>query len=114
MADSITEVLDEALEGYKNQCTLPREWSLRDEVRALRERLKLSQVDFARRYNIPIGNLQNWEQASRGTRPDAAARLLIKMIKADPERVAEIVSLAIADSFDGDEVEKRAASSGSD
>jgi putative transcriptional regulator len=64
-----------------------------DEVRALRESLGLSQVEFAQMYDIPVSNLRNWEQTSRKTYPDSAARLLISMIKLDPKKVAELVEL---------------------
>jgi DNA-binding transcriptional regulator YiaG len=89
MSKSIPQILETALAEYQKYC--PAEWSLADELRALRRDLDLSQEAFAKRYAIPVNNLRNWEQPRRGTRPDAAARLLIKMIKAEPERVAEIV-----------------------
>ena len=62
-----------------------------DEVRDLRRRLDLTQEQFAKRYNIPIGNLRNWEQSSRSASPDMASRVLIAIISADPDKVAELI-----------------------
>jgi putative transcriptional regulator len=97
MSKSIPQILDNALAEFQRHGSVGKEWSLSDELRSLRLRLRLTQEEFADRYAIPIGNLQNWEQASRSTRPDAAARLLIKMIKADPDRVAALVEQIYAD-----------------
>jgi len=68
-----------------------------EEVRELRLRLKLTQEAFSQRFGIPIANLRNWEQASRSTKPDTAARLLIAMIGVDPDRVASIIAKASQD-----------------
>lgn len=61
------------------------------QVKELRERLNLTQEQFAERFDIPVANVRNWEQASKGTLPDTAAYLLIGMIQVDPERVAKII-----------------------
>jgi transcriptional regulator with XRE-family HTH domain len=63
-----------------------------DEVRELRTRLRLTQEEFCARYNVPIGNLRNWEQKGRVTSPDTASRLLIAMISVDPEQVATLIA----------------------
>jgi DNA-binding transcriptional regulator YiaG len=91
MAKHITGILDDALAAYDMACDPGVDWSLGEEVQILRRRLGLSQVAFSETYDIPLGTLQNWEQAGRRTRPDAAARLLIKMIKEEPKEVAELV-----------------------
>jgi DNA-binding transcriptional regulator YiaG len=65
--------------------------SFSEEVRELRADLSLTQEQFCKRYNIPLANLRNWEQTSKNIIPDTAARLLIEMIKVDPQRVAKIV-----------------------
>ena len=61
-------------------------------LKHLRAALGLSQEAFADTYGISLSNIRNWEQESRGTHPDAAARLLIDMIEAEPGQMAEIVS----------------------
>lgn len=63
-------------------------------VKEVRIGLKLSQEAFCDRYDVPLANLRNWEQPGRKVTPDHAARLLIEMIKVDPERTASIVKKA--------------------
>ena len=53
----------------------------------LRRKFGLTQTEFAERYHIPIGTLRDWEQ--HRSEPDAPARAYLKVIAADPERVAE-------------------------
>ena len=55
-------------------------------VRALRERLKLTQEEFAARFHLPLGTVRDWEQGAH--RPDKAAKVLLKVIASDPEAVA--------------------------
>jgi transcriptional regulator with XRE-family HTH domain len=68
------------------------------EVQKLRNRLNLSQEQFAARYCIPVGNVRNWEQKGRASRPDSAAVLLVRLIARDPEGVEELVKQAREDS----------------
>jgi DNA-binding transcriptional regulator YiaG len=65
-----------------------------DEVYELRTRLGLTQEQFCTRYNVPIGNLRNWEQKGRVVSPDKASRLLIAMIAVNPDQVAKLISQA--------------------
>ncbi len=63
-------------------------------VTALRQRLGLKLHDFAERYHIPIETLRGWE---RGTiEPDAVATALLRLIAADPEGAAAVLSEAPA------------------
>jgi len=59
-------------------------------VKRLRWQLGLSQVEFAERYQIPIGTLRDWEQ-NRGGGPDQTARSYLKAIENDPKGVAKAV-----------------------
>ena len=56
------------------------------DVRALRERLGLTQNDFALRYALSLRTVQQWEQ-DRAI-PDQPAKMLLKAIEFDPECVA--------------------------
>ncbi len=58
-------------------------------VKTLRFSLGLSQEEFAKRYQIPLSALRDWEQGR--TEPDQAARAYIEVIAHDPERVREIL-----------------------
>ncbi len=51
------------------------------DVRALRERLELTQEEFARRYMISLRTIQDWEQHRR--EPSDAARVLLFAISRD-------------------------------
>jgi DNA-binding transcriptional regulator YiaG len=56
------------------------------DVRALRERLGMTQEQFARRYNLDLDALQNWEQ---GRRPiERATASYLRVIAAQPEIAA--------------------------
>ena len=51
----------------------------------IRRALKLSQEEFAARYQIPVGTLRDWEQGRK--EPDAAARAFLRVIASEPEMV---------------------------
>ena len=63
-------------------------------VGTLRRRLRLTQEEFAARYAIPLGTLRDWEQGRSA--PDAATAAYLKVIAADPARVAEVLSKSAA------------------
>jgi putative transcriptional regulator len=54
-------------------------------VRALREKLGLSQSEFADRYQIALRTLQQWEQGR--SVPDGPARAYLKVIARSPGAV---------------------------
>ncbi|MGD0732962.1 MAG: helix-turn-helix domain-containing protein [Terracidiphilus sp.] len=56
-------------------------------VKRLRERLGLTQEEFAATYRIPVGTLRDWEQARKN--PDAPARAYLMVIARNPQAVAE-------------------------
>jgi putative transcriptional regulator len=53
--------------------------------RRIRERLKLTQEQFATQFEVPLGTLRDWEQGV--SYPDSAARTLLRVIEQDPEAV---------------------------
>ncbi|MDE2342895.1 MAG: helix-turn-helix domain-containing protein [Betaproteobacteria bacterium] len=59
-------------------------------VRTTRTRLGLSQLEFAKRFHVPVGTLRDWEQA-RVTVPDFAIAY-IRVIAAHPDMVGELVA----------------------
>lgn len=59
------------------------------DVRALRARLKLTQPAFAKRFGLPVGTVRDWEQGRAA--PDQAARVLLRVIEADPAAVERVV-----------------------
>jgi putative transcriptional regulator len=58
-------------------------------VKKLREKLGLTQEDFAAVYRIPVGTLRDWEQ--RRKTPDAPARAYLTVIERNPQAVAELL-----------------------
>jgi putative transcriptional regulator len=59
-------------------------------LRLLRAKLGLSQEEFARRYALPLGTIRDWEQGKHA--PDTAARVLLKVIEKEPDRVARVLA----------------------
>ena len=55
------------------------------DVRQLRQRMGLSQSQFATRFGLPPGTLRNWEQGR--SVPDAPTRVLLAVIAKHPEAV---------------------------
>ena len=64
------------------------------DVRALRERLGLTQDQFALRYALDVDTLRNWE--SRRRRPDAAALAYLGVIASLPEQVSRVLEQPLA------------------
>jgi DNA-binding transcriptional regulator YiaG len=56
------------------------------DVRAIREQLKLTQAEFARRFQLSQRTVQQWEQ--HRAMPDMPARVLLKAIQRAPDVVA--------------------------
>jgi putative transcriptional regulator len=61
-------------------------------VKKLREKLGLTQEEFAATYRIPVGTLRDWEQ--RRKFPDAPARAFLLVIEKNPEGVAALLKEA--------------------
>ncbi|HYP61806.1 MAG TPA: hypothetical protein VEQ36_15380 [Thermomicrobiales bacterium] len=56
----------------------------------IRRKLKLTQKEFSRRYEIPLGTLRDWERRVRF--PDSAARAYLTVISRDPKRIAALLA----------------------
>jgi putative transcriptional regulator len=59
-------------------------------IRRTRTGLGLSQIEFARRFCVPVGTLRDWEQA-RATAPDFAVAY-VRVIGRHPDLVADAVA----------------------
>jgi putative transcriptional regulator len=59
-------------------------------VKTLRRALALTQEEFARRYQIPLGTLRDWEQCR--SEPDQTARAYLTAIARDPEGIQRVLS----------------------
>ncbi len=63
-------------------------------VGTLRRRLRFTQEEFSVRFGIPLGTLRDWEQGR--SEPDATSQAYLKVIAADPERVAVVIAKKVA------------------
>jgi putative transcriptional regulator len=61
-------------------------------VKALRQRLGMTQAEFAEAFGLPISTLRDWEQ--RRSNPDAPARALLRAIEREPETMRRLLSPA--------------------
>ncbi|HVG07199.1 MAG TPA: helix-turn-helix domain-containing protein [Thermoanaerobaculia bacterium] len=59
-------------------------------MKALRQRLGMTQVEFAEAFRLPISTLRDWEQRRRT--PDAPARALLRAIEREPETMRRLLS----------------------
>ena len=55
------------------------------DVKAIRQKLGMSQAAFARSFGFTLDAVQNWEQGRR--RPEGAARAFLKVIEREPDAV---------------------------
>jgi putative transcriptional regulator len=55
------------------------------DVKAIRQKLGMSQAEFARSFGFTLDAVQNWEQGRR--RPEGAARAFLKVIEREPDAV---------------------------
>jgi putative transcriptional regulator len=60
------------------------------DVKAIRKRKGMTQVEFASRYQLNLARLRDWEQ--RRSNPDSAARAYLLVIEKEPEAVERALS----------------------
>ena len=59
------------------------------DVKALRNRPKLAQPEFAARFGLSVGAVRDWEQGRAV--PDRPAQALLRVIEAEPEIVRRVL-----------------------
>ncbi len=59
-------------------------------VKVLRQRLGMTQAEFARAFHLPLTTLRDWEQ--HRSMPDAPARALLLAIERDPEVMRRLLA----------------------
>lgn len=60
------------------------------DVKAIREKLHMSQQKFATAYRIPLATVKNWEQGRRA--PDAPAAAYLLAIRRRPKEIMDAVA----------------------
>lgn len=59
------------------------------DIKIIREKLGLTQVQFAALLGISVGTLRNWEQGRR--EPEGPAKVLLRIVEKHPEVVLDVV-----------------------
>jgi len=89
------EVLEAALSDPDAQPLSPEELAKMrrvSRVKVLRQRLGMTQVEFADAFGLPVSTLRDWEQ--RRSSPDAPARALLRAIEREPETMRRLLARA--------------------
>jgi len=88
MRDAVAHARGGKVEVRETVITTPPEV----DVKEVRERLNMTQQEFASKFGFSMGTLKNWEQGHR--RPDGPARVLLTVIAKNPEVVMAALSRA--------------------
>lgn len=82
--DDLVQSLKEAKAISKGKAKASRRFEVASpDVKAVRERVGLSQSEFAQLMRVSIKTLQNWEQRRR--KPTGPAAALLRIVSAAPE-----------------------------
>lgn len=82
--DELVSSVKEAGAIYRGEKTAKRQFSLSPpDVKAIREKIGLSQARFAIIMGVSVRTLQNWEQGHRT--PQGPAISLLRIVEKDPE-----------------------------
>lgn len=90
IGQKIIEGLESALEIAQGKAD-PSTYSIHTipvenvDIRAIRQRMGLSQTMFAQQFGFSVSTLRNWEQGKR--RPDPAVRAYLRVIEKAPDTV---------------------------
>jgi putative transcriptional regulator len=89
--DELVESIKEAGKIHRSEVQASREFVFDpQDVRAIREKLRKSQSEFARMIGVSVSTLQNWEQGRR--QPHGPARALLVVASKAPDVVAKALS----------------------
>ncbi|MES9987104.1 MAG: NadS family protein [Candidatus Thiodiazotropha endolucinida] len=92
MFDELLESVQEMDEIVKSKKKASRSFDYPDpEVKAIRERIGVSQERFALLLGVSKRTVENWEQGRR--HPTGAARSLLRIVEADPEHALKALSV---------------------
>ena len=84
--NELSSSIEEAGKIKRGEIEAPRRHEFPEpDVRAIRESIGFSQSKFAAFIGVNIRTLQNWEQGHR--HPTGPARVLLRLVQADPESV---------------------------
>jgi putative transcriptional regulator len=92
LADDIAQGLESAIAYVRGDRKGVREHLVKVplvDVKALRQRLGLTQREFAQRFSFSVRSVQNWEQGRRT--PEGPARVLLTVIDREPQAVLRAI-----------------------
>ena len=89
--ESIKQGLTEAIDYAKGKPTkaIVHEFTPVD-VKAIREKVAMSQTEFAAAFGISLGTLRHWERGDR--KPRGPALVLLNVVAKEPEAVLRALS----------------------
>ena len=88
VGESIRRGLEQALayaEGVANESDFRVRAPEKIDVKAIRVKLQMTQVEFAERFGFSVNTLRHWEQGSR--EPEGPARAYLTVIDREPKAV---------------------------
>lgn len=90
--DSIRSGLEDALAYTGGDTSRGRVWLRYSpaQIRAIRESLGFTQLEFATKLHVAIGTIRNWEQGLRV--PNASALVLLRICEREPEAVLRAIA----------------------
>lgn len=88
LRDAIAFSRGDASRGHLSKVSVSRHI----DVRAICQRLLMSQQEFALRFGFSVATLRNWEQGHRN--PEGPARVLLTLIQRIPDQVTEALRAA--------------------
>jgi putative transcriptional regulator len=86
--DALAHARGDASRARVSKVSVPRQI----DVKAIRQRLNMSQREFARCFGFPVGTLRNWEQGHRT--PEGPSRVLLTLIERIPDHVRHALNAA--------------------
>ncbi len=95
LADDIAQGLESAIAYVRGDREGVREHLIKVplvDVKALRQRLGLTQQEFAQRFSFSVRSVQNWEQGRRS--PEGPARILLTVIDCRLEVIGETLGIS--------------------
>ena len=88
---NLFDELKDGLEAIrKNPDSLTHHYFSAPDIKAIRNKLHLSQSEFAVYLGVKTKTLQNWEQGVR--KPTASAQILLRVLEKEPEAVIRALS----------------------
>lgn len=88
MAEAVAHARGEAVGAREHKISVPDNI----DVRAIRQKLDLTQQQFAMQFGFSLSTVRNWEQGTRV--PPGSQRVLLKVIDRAPDLVKSVLEAA--------------------